>query len=165
MITPVLQAVWMGLKGAAETVATAVAWAFKPANRFKALALVLCIKSSALLIRLIDARSTIVVVQAKAASEAQSANFKLGQLTLERDEYKRSFMTLKADIEAANKANAEAYAQAQKDNADAMTRLRADQLKADKSQTKQLQVIQNQDAVCKAALESLDVYCKGVGEL
>ena len=89
----------------------------------------------------------------------------LRQLTLERDEYKRSFLELRDSLAEVNKENAEAYAKAQKENADAMVKLRADQLKSDKSQTKQLQVIQNQDAVCKAALESLDTYCKGVGEL
>ena len=95
----------------------------------------------------------------------QTIRVELNQVTLERDEYKRSFEQLKNDLTAANRANAEAYAEAQKDNADAMAKLRNQQLQADKSQTSQLKVIQNQDAVCKAALESLDTYCKGVGEL
>lgn len=90
---------------------------------------------------------------------------KLNQTTLERDEYKRSFESLKADLAEASKHNAEAYAQARKQNAEALARLRNQQLQSDSNQVKQLQVIQNQDAVCKAALESLDIYCKGVGEL
>ena len=89
---------------------------------------------------------------------------KLNQVTLERDEYKRSFEQLQNDIKNANKKNAEAFAVAQKENSEAMAQLRAAQIQAEKGQINQLKVIKN-DVMCQAHMDLADVYCKGMGDL
>ena len=83
----------------------------------------------------------------------------------DRDAWRTSYYTLRAEIAAANAANAEAYKQAQQQSAEAMQKLKADKARADDGARAQMGVIQSQDQACKSALKSLDTYCAGVGEL
>ena len=169
MITSVLQAVWMGLKGAAETVANTVAWAFKPANRFKAMALLLGIAASVLLVRLIDARKTIIVVQEKARADVVAIQAQADKDVATAVGIAEGWRTKYGQLSQMNadaiREATERQREAQESDKKIIAELKARAERAEKSAPLFFRNLNNASQVCKATIDALPVNCKELGTL
>ena len=169
MIRPILSAMWSGLTGVADTVRDAIRWAVHPANRFKAMALLLGIAASVLLVRLIDARKTIIVVQEKARADVVAI-----QAQADKDVATAVGITegWRTKYEQLSQVNADAIREAterqreaQESDKKIIAELKARAERAEKSAPLFFRNLNNASQVCKATIDALPVNCKELGTL